>query len=308
MMGRPAWVEVDLAAIRHNVRCACERVGAGCGVMAVVKANAYGHGLREVAAAALDAGAARLGVAVLDEAVALRRAGCAAPILALGMALASDAEELVAHDVAAALSDFTAAEALAAAARRQGKAACAHLKVDSGMGRAGVPAGGALALLRRLRSLAGLTVEGIFTHFATADEPDLGFAREQAVLFQECLDRARAAGVLPPVAHAANSAAILRLPQARHSLVRAGLVLYGIPPFPGAESRVPIRPALRLKARLVSVKDLPCGAGVGYGRAYVMERPGRIAIVPLGYGDGFSRHNSNRGDVLLHGRRAPIRG
>lgn len=305
---RPAWVEVDLTAIRHNISCIRCHVGPGCSVMAVVKANAYGHGLLRVAEAALEAGADCLGVALLSEAIALRQAGCSAPIVVLGMALECEAEDFVAYEVCASLDSEAVASAFSTVAQRMGKVARVHVKVDTGMGRAGVPASEVVPLLRRLATLPHLAVEGVFTHFATADEADLRFARAQAVLFQHVLESLRGEGIWPRFRHAANSAAIVRLPEAHHNLVRPGLMLYGLSPFPQRNGCPPIRPALSLKARLVSVKKLPQGTGVGYGHAYVMERPGRIAIVPLGYGDGFSWHNSNCGAVLLHGARAPIRG
>lgn len=307
-MGRPAWIEVDLAAIDSNLRRIREHVGSGCGVLAVVKANAYGHGLVSVARAALDAGAVGLAVACLPEAWALRAAGLTAPILVLGMAMADEAEEALALDVASSFCSRPVAEAFSAAAVRRGAKARLHLKVDTGMGRAGVAVEEAPALLREIRALPGLSVEALFTHFATADEPDLEFACEQLRQFHRCMAVMRREGTLPAQAHAANSAAVLRLTEAYHSFVRPGLMLYGIPPYPEAERQLALRAALSLKARLVSVKSLPRNAGVGYGHSYRMEHPGRIAIVPLGYGDGFSRHNSNNGQVLLRGRRVPIRG
>lgn len=306
--GRPAWVEVDLAAIRKNVRALQGHVGSGCGVLAVVKANGYGHGLVEAARASLQAGASGVAVALISEALALRGAGIDAPILVLGTPLAGEAEEYVAHDVAGSIGSFDLARAFSAAAQRTGRTARVHLKVDSGMGRGGVLAADAVETLRRVLALPAVTVEAASTHFATADDPDPGFAREQAATFHDCLRRMRVERVLPPRAHAANSAAILRLPEVHHDFVRPGLLLYGIPPYPGAEMELAVRPALSLKARIVSVKPLRAGGCVGYGLAYRMEREGRIAIVPLGYADGFSRRSSNNGEVLVRGRRVPIRG
>lgn len=306
--GRPAWVEVDLAAIQHNVRAIQSHTHSRCGVLAVVKANAYGHGLVEVARASLRAGAFGVATALVSEARALRDAGVEAPILVLGTPLASEAEEYIAHETTASIGDYDVARAFSEAARRQDKTARMHLKVDTGMGRCGVRAEEAPDLLRRILSLPALTVDAVSTHFSTADAPDLDYAQEQAAAFHACLRRLQASGILPPRAHAANSAAILRLPEVHHDFVRPGLLLYGIPPYPGAETVLGMRPALSLKARIVSVKSLRQGECVGYGLAYRMVRAGRIAIVPLGYADGFSRRNSNNGEVLLRGRRVPIRG
>ncbi|HOM82344.1 MAG TPA: alanine racemase [Armatimonadota bacterium] len=306
--GRPAWVEVDLAAIQHNVRAIQSHTHSRCSVLAVVKANAYGHGLVEVARASLRAGAFGVATALVSEARALRDAGVEAPILVLGTPLASEAEEYVAYEIAASIGDYDLARAFSEAARRQGKTAHVHLKVDTGMGRCGVRAEDAPDLLRRILSLPALSVEAASTHFSTADAPDLDYAQEQVAAFHTCLQRMRASGIRPPRAHAANSAAILRLPEVHHDFVRPGLLLYGIPPYPGAETVLGVRPALSLKARIVSVKSLRQGECVGYGLAYRMARDGRIAIVPLGYADGFSRRNSNNGEVLLRGRRVPIRG
>ncbi len=306
--GRPAWVEVDLAAIRHNVSQVREFIGPRCAVLAVAKANAYGHGLVEVSQVCLEAGAAGLGVALLTEAVALRDAGIGAPVLVLGAPLDSEAADLVAHDITVLVDSRAQGEALSAAAARLGKVARVHVKVDTGMGRRGAVPDDVPELLQHLLALPYLAVEAIATHFATADEPDAAFALQQLAEFDRCLSQARALCGSPLLGHAANSAATLRLPAAHHDMVRPGLLVYGVPPYPGSERVVALRPAMRLVSRIVSVRDMPAGTPVGYGCTYRMEHAGRVAIVPLGYADGFSRRNSNTGDVLLRGRRVPIRG
>lgn len=305
---RPAWVEVNLTTIRQNTHRIQEYITPARGIFAVVKANAYGHGLVEVARAAQEAGAAGMAVAILSEAAELRQAGITVPILMLGAPLPGDADDLVSYDVTANLVNPTIARALDDAARRQGKKAHAHLKIDSGMCRTGSVPAEAPELMRVALSLSNLSVDAAFTHFASSDEPDLSFAHQQLDTFHRCLATLAAEGLCPPKAHAANSAAVLSLPDARHDFVRPGLLVYGIPPYPGAEALLPLEPAMAIKARLVSVKSLPAGSVIGYGSTYKMPRPGRIAILPLGYADGFTRNNSNNGDVLIHGRRAPIRG
>ena len=300
--GRPAWVEVDLAAIQHNVRAIQSHTHSRCGVLAVVKANAYGHGLVEVARASLRAGAFGVATALVSEARALRDAGVEAPILVLGTPLASEAEEYIAHETTASIGDYDVARAFSEAARRQNKTARMHLKVDTGMGRCGVRAEEAPDLLRRILSLPALTVDAVSTHFSTADAPDLDYAQEQAAAFHACLRRLQASGILPPRAHAANSAAILRLPEVHHDFVRPGLLLYGIP-YPGAETV--LGRARHLKARIVSVKSLRQGSASAMGWPIAWCAPDRDCA--LGYADGFSRRNSNNGEVLLRGRRVPIR-
>lgn len=303
--GRPAWIEVDRAAIRHNVRRIQEYIGPRCGVLAVVKANGYGHGLLEAARAALEGGAAGLAVAIASEGLILRHAGITAPILVMGSTEPDLAATLVAHDVAAGVDSLAEAESLSAAAARLNKSARVHLKIDSGMGRRGVLPEAALALAQQIRALPGVLLEAVFSHFASADD-DLEYTRAQLHAFDGCLGQIRAGG--PARAHLANSPGLLRLPEAHYDFVRPGLLLYGVYPYPGAEAVLDVRPAMQIKARLAAVKRLPAEASVGYGRTYRMSRDGRIAIVPLGYGDGFSRRSSNNGDVLVRGRRAPICG
>ncbi len=303
--GRATEVRVDLQAITHNAR----RLAAIAGVplMAVIKADAYGHGAEMVARAALDGGAAALGVATLGEALRLRDAGIDAPILGLGYTDPANADVMAARAITCSIFDPEVGAELAARARALGKDIVAHVKVDTGMGRLGVAPGDTLPLLRALAAMPGLQVEGIYTHFATADSADETFTREQIAIFDAVLDEAEAAGLRPPIAHAANSAGTLRHPAARYDLVRCGIALYGLDPDPDTPKPLDFKPALSLVTRIAQVKDLPTGASVSYGRRWRAARPARIATLPVGYADGIRRMPAWR-EALVGGRRAAIVG
>jgi alanine racemase len=305
---RPAWTEIDLGAVRDNVRAISAVLRKPAGFMAVVKADAYGHGAVMVARAAVEAGASGLGVATLDEGVQLRRAGLNTSILVLGHATEDEAECAVADDLAVAVSRVEVARALGQAASRVGRRARVHLKIDTGMGRLGVAPGDAASLARTVTALDGVQLEGCFTHFATADERDLAFARAQLEQFVRVLREIEEAGVSTGVRHAANSAAAMALPESHLDLVRVGLALYGIRPAPHLADRVALRRVMRLRARVTHVKRVPPGATIGYGRAYRAERATTIATLPVGYADGYPRLLSGRGVVALRGHRLPVAG
>ncbi len=306
--GRPTWVEIDLGAVAHNVRRLVEIAGPGTRVMAVLKADAYGHGAVRVARTALNNGATWLGVACLGEAIDLREAGIAAPILALGYTPPWQARESVRHGVSTTLYSSDLAAALARAAADLGRPARVHVKVDTGMGRLGLWPSEVLPFVRCLRDLPGLEVEGLFTHFAAADAADLSYTREQLAAFGAVADALRAEGLLPPLVHAANSAAALRLPESRLGMIRPGIALVGLNPSAEAPLPADFCPALAWKCQVAQVKDLPVGATVGYGCTWRAERPSRIGVIPVGYADGFRRAPAHWGEVLLRGERAPLVG
>lgn len=337
---RPAWVEVDLAAIRDNVRAVASFVGPRIEVLAVVKADAYGHGLVPAAQATLVGGAAMLGVAIPEEAAALREAGINAPILIMGCTLPHQAEQIFALRASAVVSYPEALRALGETARALRTTARVHVKVNTGMGRVGVRWNEAVDFLRRAAATPGVEVEGVMTHFATADYEDQTSLRTQLARFQRVLEGAAAKGIKPTYRHCANSAAVTFAGETHFNLVRPGLILYGITPVPMASDippetgypgvhpptrrvdyarertedtrdryvPIPLRPALSLKARVVQVNNLPAGDAVGYGLSYRTKQDSVFALLPLGYADGLSRALSNRGWVLLHGQRAPIAG
>ncbi|MBN1400318.1 MAG: alanine racemase [Anaerolineae bacterium] len=306
--GRPTWVEIDLEAIGHNVRRIAEIIGPQVALLAVLKADGYGHGAVEVARTALNNGARWLGVACLGEGIALRQAGIDAPILSLGYTPPWQARSAVLHRVTCTVFSNDVARALSRAAVDLQRMAQAHLKVDTGMGRLGVLPDEAVSLAREIAALPGLELEGVFTHFSAADEPDLDYTVWQLARFEEVLQALKAEGLTPRWIHAANSAAILRLPASHYNLVRLGIAMYGLSPSPHVPCPPDLRPALRFKCQVAQVKELPAGSFVGYGRSFQTRRASRIAVIPVGYADGFRRGPRNWGDVLIRGQRAPIVG
>lgn len=337
---RPAWVEVDVAAISDNVAAVKSYVGEQTDILAVVKADAYGHGLIPAARAALAGGAAMLGLAIPEEVALLHEAGINAPTLIMGCSFPDQSDVVVNMGVSTVVSYLEAAQALAETARALGKHARVHVKVNTGMGRVGVRWNEAVDFIRKVAAIPGLELEGIMTHFATADYEDQTSAHTQLARFNEIIDGAAAKGIRPRYYHCANSAAITFLKESHFNMVRPGLVIYGIPPVPMASDippdtgyspihqptkRIdyarertedtrnryvpfPLKPALSLKARVVQVNNLPVGDAVGYGLTYRTKRDSLFALLPLGYADGMSRALSNRGWALIRGQRAPIAG
>lgn len=305
------WAEIDLDAVAHNVQAIKAHVGPRVAVIAVVKANMYGHGVVPVARTLLAHGASRLAVHRLVEAIQLRQAGITAPVLVMGYTLPAEAEAVVRWDLTPTVNERHQARALAAAARTQGKTLPVHVKVDTGMGRWGLLPEEALPFCRWLGELPSLALEGVFTHFAVADgtgDADRAYTRRQLDLFMGALKELEANGIAVPLRHAANSAATLTLPQAHLDAVRPGLILFGLRPSPDMTLPFSLQPVLTLKSRVVRLRTLPAGASIGYGCTFTTERPTRVALVPVGYGDGYHRLFSNRGEVLVRGRRAPVRG
>ena len=298
------WVEVDLSAIQNNIRRL--KAMAGTRLMAVVKANGYGHGAEAVARAAAQAGADWLGVARFSEGQALRESGLTLPILVMGYTPVAAAAAAIGGGLALTVYDFEAARAYAGLAQAAGRRARLHVKVETGMGRLGVLPEEAAEFTRAVSTLDGVEVEGLFTHFARADEIDLSSARAQLVKFEGVLSGLSAAGLRPPLIHAANSAATLTLPEARYDLVRCGVAIYGLHPSNSVGCPPGSMPALTWKASVAQVKTLPPGHGISYGSEYVTSTNETVAVVTVGYADGFRRVPGN--EVLLQGQVAPVRG
>jgi alanine racemase len=301
--GRPLWAEIDLDALADNVRLLKSQAN-GAALMAVVKANAYGHGAVAVARAALAAGADRLGVICVDEGEQLRRAGITAPILVMGHAPLEEAQRLVDLSLTPSVVSDQAALALARLASERGIEMPVHLKVDTGLNRYGLPPSEAADLGRWLRDLAGLQVEGLFTHFASADEVDKSYTIEQYRLFLSVAEQLN----WVPIRHVSNTAALLDIPDMSLEMVRPGLGIYGCYPSIHVKRNLPLRPVLSLKGRLVRLTPIAPGEPVSYGRTWRASRPSLIGLVMCGYADGLPRVLSNRGSVLVRGRRAPIVG
>ncbi len=313
------WAEIDLAAVARNVRNLKSLIGHNCSLMAVVKANGYGHGMVPIARAALENGAAALGVSRFEEALALRREGLSAPILILGATPAKHFSDLIRNDFRQTIWSLAEAAELSRAAVAAGKKIRVHLKVDTGMGRLGLtaaPAGHpevlseAIRETRAIADLPGLILEGAYTHFAAADAPDKRYTREQLQVFSSFLDGLdKEAGLAPQQRHAANSAAIIDLPDSHFDLVRAGLAIYGLYPSSHVNrEKAGLVPAMSLKTRIIQVKKVPADFTVSYGATYTTPRPTTLAVVPVGYADGYNRLLSSRGTMLVGGRRVPVVG
>jgi alanine racemase len=307
-IGLSAWAEVDLDAIRANLSVVRGLVPAGTKVLLTVKADAYGLGARAVAKASEDAGVDMLGVATLDEGIELRQAGIRTPILILSPTLAGEADEIVRFDLRSSVVTVEGARALSDAAARAGRRAIVHVEVDTGMGRAGVSEADARAFLDAITRLPAIGLEGLFTHFPVSNENDLAFTKGQADRFTALVAALRAGGLEIPLTHAANSAALLNAPYAHFDMVRPGLIVYGFAPYTPLPASAAVRPAMTLRTRVLQVRDFAPGHGVSYGRTFVTQRTARIAVIAIGYGHGYSRLLSNRGFVLLRGRRAPVVG
>jgi alanine racemase len=305
---RPTWLEVDLEAIAHNLRQAIQIVGRSVKVMVVLKADGYGHGAVRIARTALNNGAHMLAVACLSEGVNLRREGISQPILVLGYTPAWQAREAVLNGIMATVFDLDTARAFSQAARAVGRTASVHVKVDTGMGRLGLLPDQVLPFVQQVTSLPDLIVEGMFTHFSVADEVDKTYTLQQLDRFRSVLGQVREAGIRIPIIHAANSAAALTVPESRFDMVRLGIALYGL--SPSSETPLPagFRPALSFKTRVAQVKVLPAGSFVSYGNTYQTPGDERIAVIPVGYADGFRRAPAHWGYVLVRGQRAPIVG
>jgi len=306
--GRPTWVEVDLEAIGSNVERIAGIVGPGVRIMAVLKADGYGHGAVRSARTAIQHGASYLGVACVSEAVALREAGIQAPILVLGYTPAWQARELILAGAAGTIFTADGARAFSRAAHELNRVATVHVKVDTGMGRLGLLPDDALPFLEEVRALPGLALEGIFTHFSVADAADKCYSRQQLAIFRRLLDQLAGAGITIPLAHAANSAAMLTLPESHLDMVRVGIAMYGLAPSDETPLPAGFRPALSFKTQIAQVKRLPAGSFVSYGNTYRTAGEQCIAVIPVGYADGFRRAPSHWGSVLVKGQRAPIVG
>jgi alanine racemase len=308
---RPTWVEIDLNAIGNNTRHIKAIVGPHVKVLVSLKADAYGHGALKVARTALLNGAEMLGVATVSEAIPLREGGINAPILVFGYVPRWQMREAVRLGITVTLYSIELAQELARAALELEKTVKVHVKVDTGMGRLGIRSeqiDEIIALIREIKALPGLELEGIFTHFADADARDQTYTLRQLERFKSILRVLTEEHLRPPIVHAANSAATISLPPAHFDMVRPGIAIYGLDPSQDVRLPAGFRPALSFKTQVAQVKTIPAGEGISYGITYITERPTRIAVLPVGYADGFRRSPRNWGTVLIHGQEAPIVG
>jgi alanine racemase len=305
---RPTWLEVNLEAVAQNVRQIKQLVGSEVEILAVLKADAYGHGAGKVARTTLNNGASVCGVASVNEAIGLRQAGIDAPILVLGYTPAWLAKEALLHDVTLTVYDADVARIYSRAAEELRRTARLHIKVDTGMGRLGLLPDQAIPFAESVRHLPGIDLEGIFTHFSVADEETLDYTLWQLDRFRDVLARLEQIGVTFRRVHCANSAAALRLPESHFDMVRIGLAMYGLQPSPYVSLPQGSRPALTWKTSVAQVKTLAPGSYVSYGNTYRTTEEEVIAVIPVGYADGFRRAPSRWQSVLVRGQRAPIVG
>lgn len=298
------WAEIDLDAIKNNVKLFRERSNAQ--VMAVVKANAYGHGLIKAAQAALRGGASWLSVARIEEAEALRDGGVRGPILVMGYLPGEKIDTAIDQDISITLWNLEQVKNVSSAAKKMGKKAKIHLKVDSGMSRLGTQPENVINLVKYVDQQSDIFFEGIFTHYAQADEEDQTPTEEQEQVFKSTLNSLNEAGLKPPIVHAANSAAILKRPSAPFNMVRPGIAIYGLQPSPETQLPRGFLPAMNWKTLLSQVKTLPPGRGISYGHEYITQKDERIGTLPVGYADGFRRNPGNM--VLIGGKTVPVIG
>ena len=299
---------IDLGAISHNVAAIRKKIGSQRGLMAVVKADGYGHGAVEVSRTALRNGADSLAVALPEEGQHLREAGVEAPILVLGLIQPEEAWKVVDSRLDQTVSSIALLEALDREAASASTQVNVHIKVETGLGRIGVEPHEVVLFLRRARSYRNLKVAGLFSHFSAADERDKTFSQHQLQLFEQTIREIRHAGIELPQRHMANSAATLDLPESYYDLVRPGLIIYGLYPSTEVSHSIEVKPAMTLKTKVCYLKTVPQGTPISYGRTFVTQKQTRVATLPLGYGDGYKRALVNKGEVLIKGRRAPVIG
>ncbi len=304
----PTYATVNLAALAHNLSCITRYLSPDCEILAIVKANAYGHGAVETAQALVRQGIGRFAVASLDEGIALRHAGINASIVVLGALFEQQIADLVANTLTPVISDGRILSSLTKAARSHQAPYPIHLKVETGMGRLGFSPEELLSLLDCSLVRSPLQVEGLMTHLADADGKDTAFTEQQLGIFRTVLAQVKQRGVTLPFVHTANSAAIVRFPAAHFSLVRPGIMLYGYHTLPTTVPAPDLKPVLSLHTTIAQLRTIPRGGSVSYNGTFVATRPTRIAVLPIGYADGYSRRLSHRGSVLIQGRRSPIVG
>jgi alanine racemase len=307
--GRPTVGEVDLGALEFNYRQIQKRIPVGVKLLAVVKADAYGHGAIPVSLRLEKLGVEYLGVAIPEEGVELRRGGVKVPILVLGGVYGGDVEEIFRFHLTPVVFKKDSLRLLSREAEKRRRKVMVHLKVDTGMGRLGVPFSLWPDFLKEVKRFAELEVEGILSHFSMTDEGK-GYTQNQWRAFQKAVALAEEVGISCQYLHMASSATLMAFPSysASAKLVRPGIMLYGSYPSPTFRPLIPLKPVMTLKTHIHFLKRVPSGARISYGGTFTTERNSLIATLPIGYADGYSRHLSNRGEVLIHGKRAPVVG
>ncbi len=305
-----SWAQVNLDSIAHNVKTLRKLVQRNAEIMGVVKADAYGHGTRQVVPVLLRNGVTRLAVSMLDEAIELRKNGVEVPVLILGFTDPRRADEIIGYNVTQTVYSMDLAQALSQAAMKAGKEVRIHIKVDTGMGRVGFLSGfEAVKQISEIGRLGNIVIEGLYTHFASADEESPDYTLQQFEKFMSICNELGRLGIQIPIKHVCNSAATVRYPFMQLDMVRAGILLYGMSPSPEVDAaRLGFRTAMTLKANIVLIKKMDEGQPISYGRTFTTSRKSVIATIPIGYADGYSRTLSNKAQVLINGRRYPVVG
>jgi alanine racemase len=307
---RPAYAEINLDNLIHNMREIKRLSIAETKVMAVIKADGYGHGATKIAQVLLDNGADALAVAVLDEAIELRQAGIIAPIFILGYTQPERSEEVVKYDLEQSIFSFESAEALSKAAKAQNKTVSVHVKIDTGMGRVGLqPDNESVEIIKEISNLASLKIKGIFTHFATADEINKNYTQMQFDKFNWICTKLEEQGIKIEVKHCGNSATIIDLPTMHLNMVRAGIMMYGLAPSNEVMlNKLELKQVMSLKVRITHIKEIEAGQSVSYGRRFTADKKTMIASLPIGYADGYTRLLTGKAEALVKGQRVPVVG
>jgi alanine racemase len=303
---QPTKVIVSLKAIKNNIEAIGEKIGKGVKILACVKTDAYGHGIEKVSKA-IRQDADYLAVASVNEGILLRNIGIKLPILVLNCILKEELKNIVKYNLTQTLCSFEMACALNKASSKRNKIAKVHIDIDTGMGRIGIRPPDVIDFIKKVKKLNNLNIEGVYTHFPSADD-DEHYTHNQLKSFEGLIKNLEAIGIDIPLKHTANSAAIMNFPKTHFNMIRPGLMIYGYYPSPLVKRTVKLKPAMSLATKIVSLRELPKGASISYGRTHTTSRPSMIATLPMGYGDGYSRALSNKGQALIRGEKVPIVG
>jgi alanine racemase len=305
---RPAYLEVDLGALAYNIKNIKKKLGRDVELMVIVKADGYGHGAYEVAKVALENGAGSLGVAILEEGIQLREKGVKAHIVNLFPEPPERAEKVVEYDLDQIITDLEFVKRLSQEAKKQNKRSNVFIEIDTGLGRYGIPPQKTIDLVKKIKKLGNVRLKGIFSQFSTADKRKKDFAFHQLSLFKNTLDELESFSNHIPVKSIANSGAVLDIPASYFNHVRVGHLLYGLYPSLETSESIKVKPAMSLKSKVMFIKEVEKGTPISYGKTFIAKKKTKIATIPLGYADGYSRLLSNKGEVLIRGKRAKVVG
>lgn len=307
-LNKPAWLEINLKALEYNYKNIKDIIKNETKIAAVVKADAYGHGAVKIAHKLADLGTDFFCVGNPDEGLELRKAGIKKPILVLAEVLNSQYEDIAAANLIQAVGSWRSISALNKFAEKNNSKIKVHLKIDTGMGRTGISPSQLINVYKKTKNLDNIIITGVFSHFARADEKSKNFSIKQLKLFKQILSKIKKSGFILPLAHIANSAAVVDFKQSNLDLIRPGIILYGLAPSSNLNKKIDLKPLLSFKTKVVDLWELPAGSPISYGSSYKTKKREKLAVLPVGYKDGYPRLLSNKGEVLIKGKRAPIRG